>query len=149
MRRILGCACARSPSVFFLLVLIVHLLIESYGGLHARYIAGTSVPTSESGHADPEPNNNSDEFLPDVRMAIGVYLPDPDTRRRLVMEALRSELKKMGAVVDSLSATYAQLGGAVTGTPRIGLGPLLASLHQVYQDALQSAREWCDGDESS
>lgn len=149
MRGILGCACARSPSVFFLLVLIVHLLIESYRGLHARYIAGTSVTTSESGHPnDPEPNN-SDDFLPEVRMAIGVYLPDPDTRRRrLVMEALRSELKKMGAVVDSLSATYAQMGGAVTGTPRIGLGPLLASLHQVYQNALQSAWEWCNEDDS-
>ncbi|KAL6236467.1 hypothetical protein BDW75DRAFT_239269 [Aspergillus navahoensis] len=136
----------RKPQVLFLLVLVVHLLIEFYGALHGCRIAGTAIPTSDSGHSDPEPG---DDFLPEVLMAIGVYLPDTDTRCKLVMEAVLSELKKMRAVVDSLSAMYARLVDAVTGTPSIGLRPSLASLLQVLQDALHSAREWWNGDELS
>jgi hypothetical protein len=136
MLKILDCPCSRTPSLLFLLVLIAHLVIESYGALHAHHIAGFA--TSDDGNLDPS------DRLPEVPVAIGTYLPDTDTRRKLIVEVVRSELKKMGALLDALSAMDTQLGGIATG--RIGLGSSLASLLKAHQEALQSAREWCDGD---
>jgi hypothetical protein len=116
--RILGCPCSRTQSVLFLLVPIAHLLTESYGALHARHIVGT--PTSGDGSPGPS------DFLPEVPMPIRVYLSDTDTRRKLIAEVVQSEPKKIGALLDSLSAMHTQLRGV--GTESTGLGPSLANL---------------------
>ncbi|KAJ5732326.1 hypothetical protein N7493_003807 [Penicillium malachiteum] len=102
IREILNCPCSRGMNVALLLVLITHQGMESYQSLLAQLQSGSRSPRDRPGS-----EGNCQGLVYDVPLAIGGYLLDEEMRIKVIAQVIRSELQKMGSLLDTL-AEYAE-----------------------------------------
>ncbi|KAJ5618278.1 hypothetical protein N7528_006921 [Penicillium herquei] len=98
VREILNCPCSRGMNVALLLVLITHQGMESYQRLLVQLQSGSRSPCNCSGS-----EGNCQGLVYDVPLAIGGYLLDEEMRIKVIAQVIRSELEKMGSLLDTLA----------------------------------------------
>ncbi|KAJ5703178.1 hypothetical protein N7488_010726 [Penicillium malachiteum] len=98
VREILDCPCSRGMNVALLLVLITHQGMESYQRILVQLQSGSRSPCNRSGS-----EGNCQGLAYDVPLAIGGYLLDEEMRIKVIAQVIRSELEKMGSLLDTLA----------------------------------------------
>ncbi|THC96959.1 hypothetical protein EYZ11_003567 [Aspergillus tanneri] len=122
VQTVLDCSCAQGRSVAILLALIMHQVIDSYRTLLTQQ-ESAAVSTCERAPSTADLSGYA------VPMAIGQYFLDDEMRTHVVLQVLRSELEKMGAVLDTF-ARYAQ--GMGKQTEETVLGTYISSLRSCH-----------------
>ncbi|KAM3425979.1 hypothetical protein NHJ13734_009757 [Beauveria thailandica] len=134
VREVLECPCAHSIKVSLFLVIITDQVMESYRSIFAHHGGGggpssSSSPVPQSASEGYGSGSDGSDPLYDTPLSIGVYLLDDEMRSKVILQLIRSELDKMGALL----ATFARH------TESVGKQPDEAVL-RTYVDGLQETR---------
>lgn len=108
MLDILSCPCAGSCSIFSLLVLIAHQVMDSYLSLSKQQLCISRSPTDELSFGDDIDGSGQEAVssVVDVPMAIGGYILDGEAKKKVLVQVLRSEMEKMDHLINALLSRY-------------------------------------------
>lgn len=138
VQQILACPCAYSWDLLYLLLFIARQLIGTYSTLLEQHFPTPASPSSSSCSAQESAASSAEtgSNVFDITMTIGGYVLDGESKIKVIVQVIRSQIDSMGSLIETLESRSTET--AVQEPAALCWAGLIESLRLCRERALQS-----------